>query len=251
MTLPKLVMFDLDGTLSESKQPLTGEMAMILARLMTATRVAIISGGALPQFLSQVVAQLPADAHLANLYLLPTSGGALYEYTNGDWQQVYENTIPTEDLATIKNAMRAGAEATRLIDFSRHEYGERIEFRGAQVTLSALGQQAPPDVKKLWDPTRAKRLALCEQIEKLLPSGYDIAIGGTTSVDVVMQGIDKAYGIRELAKHLALTEADITYVGDELGEHGNDHPAEMTEATCIPVKTLAQTRELIEDMLAS
>ena len=78
----KLIIFDLDGTLTESKQSLTSEMAALLAKLLAVTRVAIVSGGALPQFLTQVVAQLPSDANFANLYLLPTSGAALYEFSN-------------------------------------------------------------------------------------------------------------------------------------------------------------------------
>ena len=55
----KLILFDLDGTLAESKQPITTEMAALLAQILAATRVAIISGGALPQFLSQAIAELP------------------------------------------------------------------------------------------------------------------------------------------------------------------------------------------------
>ena len=43
----KLVIFDLDGTLAESKQALTSEMAALVGRLLAVTRVAVISGGAL------------------------------------------------------------------------------------------------------------------------------------------------------------------------------------------------------------
>ena len=63
--MTKLVIFDLDGTLAESKQPITSEMAHLLARLLEHKKVAVISGGALPQFLSQIVAQLPRDAQRA------------------------------------------------------------------------------------------------------------------------------------------------------------------------------------------
>ena len=69
MNIPKLVMFDLDGTLAESKQPITAPMAERLTELLAKTRVAVISGGALPQFLSQVVEQLPSEANRSNLYL--------------------------------------------------------------------------------------------------------------------------------------------------------------------------------------
>jgi len=82
----RLIIFDLDGTLAESKQAITSEMAEQVAKLLTETRVAIISGGAFSQFLKQVVALLPVDANLANLYLLPTSGAALYEFRNDNWK---------------------------------------------------------------------------------------------------------------------------------------------------------------------
>ena len=54
----KLLIFDLDGTLVESKQPLTDEMAELVAKLLAETKVAVVSGGALSQFLKQVVAHL-------------------------------------------------------------------------------------------------------------------------------------------------------------------------------------------------
>ena len=59
----KLIIFDLDGTLTESKQPLTGEMAALVAKLLAVKKVAVASGGALPQFLKQVFARLPTDAN--------------------------------------------------------------------------------------------------------------------------------------------------------------------------------------------
>jgi hypothetical protein len=51
----KLVVFDLDGTLAESKSAMDAEMAQLLSRLMSVAKVAIISGGDWPQFDKQVV----------------------------------------------------------------------------------------------------------------------------------------------------------------------------------------------------
>ena len=49
-----LIAFDLDGTLAESKRPLSEDMAAILARLLAITDVAVISGGDWPQFEKQI-----------------------------------------------------------------------------------------------------------------------------------------------------------------------------------------------------
>jgi len=64
--------YDLDGTLAKSKAPLDDEMAGLLRDLMAVAKVAIISGGDLPQFQSQVIEQrsiMDRDNHLAVLLL--------------------------------------------------------------------------------------------------------------------------------------------------------------------------------------
>jgi|TARA_R110000787_G_scaffold180076_1_gene292152 hypothetical protein len=73
-----LIAFDLDGTLAESKRPLSQEMAATLARLLAVTGVAVISGGDWPQFEKQVASCLPADAALDRLWLMPITGTKLY-----------------------------------------------------------------------------------------------------------------------------------------------------------------------------
>ncbi|WP_218014888.1 MULTISPECIES: hypothetical protein [Acetobacterales] len=45
-----LTVFDLDGTLGESEQPVSAEMAATLASLLAEIDVAVISGGNWPQF---------------------------------------------------------------------------------------------------------------------------------------------------------------------------------------------------------
>lgn len=248
MTLPKLIMFDLDDTLALSKQPLDEPTAKLLAELLERTRVAVISGGALPQFLSQVVAELPKGAHLTNLYLLPTSGGALYEYDSEQWNKVYEERLSDTEARTIDAAIRDAAAETGVFDFSAPSYGERVEFRGSQVTVSALGQKAPLDEKKTWDPDRCKRLALQEALIRRLPD-YTIRTGGLTSVDITKRGIDKAYGIRKICGRLGIKESDTLYVGDQLQSGGNDEAVYTTEAHTKEVTSIDETARVIEAFL--
>lgn len=248
MHMPKLLIFDLDGTLTESKQPLTGEMAAFLANLLTRTRVAVISGGALPQFLKQVVVRLPADTSLSNLYLLPTSGAALYVWENDVWKKIYEERLSEKEAQTIEAAIRAAAEETGIIHFSDKAWGERIEYRGGQVTLSALGQQAPLLQKKEWDPGHTKRTALQAAIAKRLPE-FSVGIGGATSIDVTRRGVDKAYGARKLCARLNISEFEALYIGDELEPGGNDEAIYKTEIPTKSVKNPVETARLIDELL--
>ncbi|MFA5942501.1 MAG: HAD-IIB family hydrolase [Candidatus Paceibacterota bacterium] len=244
----KLIIFDLDGTLTESKQPLTSEMAALVAKLLVATKIAVVSGGALPQLLKQLVAHLPSDTHFSNLYLLPTSGAALYEYQNSDWNKIYEERLSEKEAHAIEAAMRAAAEETGLINFAESAWGDRIEYRGGQVTLSALGQEAPIIEKKAWDPDHSKRHALQANIAAKLPE-YSVGMGGSTTIDVTKRDIDKAYGIRQLTKRLGIAEADAVYVGDELVGGGNDEAVFKTGATAQSVTSPTETAQLIESLL--
>ena len=252
--MTKLIIFDLDGTLAESKQALTSEMAALVGRLLAITRVAVISGGALSQFLKQVVSQLPIDANLANLYILPTSGAALYEYDpstslGASWKKIYEERLSEKEAHTIGEAMREAATETGLINFSDQSWGERIEYRGGDVTLSALGQQAPIVLKKAWDPDHTKRHALQKAIAERLPE-FSVGIGGITSIDVTKKGIDKAYGIRKLCERLSVSESDALYVGDELEKGGNDEAVYKTSVQTKSVKNPNETERLIKYFLA-
>lgn len=249
MHIPKLVMFDLDGTLATSKQPLTPEMAELLAQLMSKTQVAVISGGALPQFMSQVVEQLPREANLTNLYLLPTSGAALHEYRNGEWKKIYEERLSDKETEDITTVLREAGTETGYIDFSTPSYGERIEHRGAQVTLSALGQQAPVDEKEAWDPDRSKREAIHAFASKRLPE-YSVAFGGKTSIDVTKKNIDKAYGIHKLCERIGVPESDTLYVGDQLRPGGNDEAAYKTRAQTHQVENPEETAKLIREFVS-
>ena len=56
--MKKLIVFDLDGTLAESKASLDAEMATLLSTLLGIVKVAVISGGDWPQFEKQVLANL-------------------------------------------------------------------------------------------------------------------------------------------------------------------------------------------------
>ena len=78
--MKKLIVFDLDGTLAESKSSLDAEMAGLLNSLLGIVKVSVISGGNWSQFEKQVLAHLSHDGRLKNLSLLPTCGTKFYQY---------------------------------------------------------------------------------------------------------------------------------------------------------------------------
>ena len=241
-----LIVFDLDGTLAASKSAIDEEMGTLLDRLLGVVKVAIISGGALPQFQAQLIAHLPKHDHLGNLSLLPTCGTQFFTFDKS-WHKLY-----SEDLSVAQRQKIIGAlnEAVSASGFQATKtWGDVIEDRMSQITYSALGQAAPLDEKTKWDPDFSKRHKIKALLDKSLPN-FSVRLGGSTSIDITLPGIDKAYGIRKLRDILGIPIREMIYVGDALFPGGNDAPARETGAVCIQVRDPDETKRVIEAMIA-
>jgi len=244
--MKKLIVFDLDGTLAESKSPLDSEMAGLLRDLIRLVKVAVISGGNWPQFESQLLANLPLDERLRDLSLLPTCGTKFYQYDTC-WKLLYAEDFTAQEKEKIIRSLekavdQAGHKATQL-------WGEAIEDRGSQITYSALGQAAPYAAKKSWDPGFEKRKQIKAILDTFIPE-FSVRMGGATSVDITKPGIDKAYGIRKLRDTLGISVDEMLFVGDALFPGGNDYPAREAGVTCIQVRDHDETKRVIETIIA-
>jgi phosphomannomutase len=242
-----LLAFDLDDTLAPSKSSLDPRMAELLARLLAIIPVCVISGGQFGQFESQLIAGLPANATplFGRLHLLPTCGTQYYRYQDG-WKQQYAENLTDEQkkhgLAVLEES------AKRLGLWESHTWGPILEDRGSQLTFSALGQDAPVDAKKAWDPTGAKKESLRAAAAAQLPE-LEVRSGGSTSVDVTRKGIDKAYGMRKLAELTSIPLERMLFVGDRLDEGGNDYPVKAMGVRTVAVTGWQDTADFVADFI--
>jgi HAD superfamily hydrolase (TIGR01484 family) len=244
--LKKLIVFDLDGTLAESKSPVDAVMAARLHDLLGIVKVAVISGGGWPQFEKQLLSNLPQDQRLVNLSLLPTCGTKFFQYA-GEWEKIYSEDFTAEEKENIVSSLKkavgvAGFKVERV-------WGEVIEDRGSQITFSALGQRAPLGEKEKWDPDFAKRKRIKTILETFIPE-FSVRMGGTTSIDVTKHGIDKAYGIRKLRDLLGISLKEMVFIGDALFAGGNDYPAIEAGVVAIQVRGPNETKLVAETIIA-
>jgi phosphomannomutase len=244
--MKRLIVFDLDGTLAASKSALDGEMAALLGGLLGVVKVAIISGGDFPQFQKQVLDRLPAGSNFINLSILPTSGTKFFVYDAG-WRALYSEDLTVDQKKKIATALESAVERTGFQP--KETWGERIEDRGTQITYSALGQEAPLQAKEQWDPDFAKRKAIKVILDTTLPE-FSVRLGGTTSIDVTRQGVDKAYGIRKLRDELGVEIAEMLFIGDAIFPGGNDYPALEAGADTIEVRDPDETKRVIQAIIA-
>jgi hypothetical protein len=243
----RLIVFDLDGTLAESKSSIDPEMAALLHDLLDIIKVAIISGGDWPQFEKQVLSNLPHDDFLENLSLLPACGTKFYEYAAGNWEKIYSEDFTDDEKKKIIGSLTKAIEETGFKE--KKVWGEVIEDRGSQITFSALGQQAPLPEKEKWDPDFTKRKKIKALLDTFIPT-FSVRLGGATSIDVTKPGIDKAYGIGKLRDTLGIAIQEMIFIGDALFPGGNDYPAEEAGVVSIRVKNPTESKRVIETIIA-
>ncbi|MGL4257036.1 MAG: HAD-IIB family hydrolase [Microbacterium sp.] len=248
MTTPRLVAFDLDDTLAPSKSAIDPRIGHQLLALAERVEVAIISGGQLAQFTSQVVDRLPdaSSATLSHLHLLPTCGTQYYRLTADGVVTVYAHTLTDDQKSRALAAVEA--EARRLGLWESETWGDILEDRGSQITFSALGQRAPLEAKLAWDPSGEKKNTLRAAVAERIPD-LEVRSGGSTSVDITHQGIDKAYGMNRLSEQTGIALDDMLFVGDRLDPAGNDYPVLAMGVACHAVHGWEDTAEFLDGLL--
>lgn len=248
MTAPRLVAFDLDDTLAPSKSAIHPRIGALLIALAERVEVAIISGGQLAQFTAQVVDRLPdaSPGTLSRLHLLPTCGTQYYRITADGVSTVYAHSLTEDQKSRALAAVEA--EARRLGMWESETWGDILEDRGSQITFSALGQRAPLEAKLAWDPTGEKKNTLRAAVAERIPD-LEVRSGGSTSIDITHQGIDKAYGMHRLSEQTGIALDDMLFVGDRLDPDGNDYPVLAMGVACRAVDGWEDTAEFLEGLL--
>ena len=251
-----LIVFDLDGTLTPSKAPMDAEMASLVRQLLTIKKVAIIGGGKYRLFQTLFLEQLKAPKPLLkNLFLFPTTATSFYLYRSG-WKSIYALRLSKEEKQGIKQAFR---QALQKVGYQHPQkvYGEVIEDRGTQITFSALGQDVVAvlgkkrgvALKQRWlAEYRDTKMKIAKILSKTLPD-LEVRAAGFTSIDVTKKGIDKAYGLQQIKKHLRVEIKNMLFIGDAISPGGNDYAVVKTGVDYMPVVDPSQTKTIIRTLL--
>jgi len=246
----QVIAFDLDDTLAVTKSPISDRMGELLVKLLEKYDVCVISGGSFEQFKIQVVDRLElSDRAATRLHLMPTCGTKYYRYdeVTKNWVLRYNNALSAEQKKRVVKTLESCAKELDL--WEEKPYGNIIEDRDSQITFSALGQKAPAELKYEWDKDGKKKVALRDRIAPLLVD-LEVRAGGTTSIDVTMIGVDKAYGMKKLIEEMAISKDDILFLGDKLQEGGNDYPVKAMGIDSIEVDKWEDTAYVLEGILA-
>jgi HAD superfamily hydrolase (TIGR01484 family) len=183
------------------------------------------------------------------IYLFPANATAMYMMGNGMWEPVYEERLGDPVKRRIFAAFARALKETGY-EWPKDVYGEVIEDRGTQMTFSALGQLAPLEMKRRWDPDGRKRGEIMKRLARYLPDRVEARLGGTTSIDVTMRGIDKGYGIRKIMERLGYKKGEMLFIGNCLYKGGNDFPVIATGVRWMSVRGPQETKRILKRIIA-
>lgn len=197
--------FDMDQTIAPARQPMEDDMYELLSSLPH--DIIIVSG--------QEVSKIGWQSRELPSYTLGQNGNHATNVVNEElWNIPLDERHRKEILAHIEKMVA-------ILEHELHNEWSPIEDRGAQITFSPIGNMAPIEIKKMYDPDRKKREALLAQIpfesEELI-----VKIGGSTSLDYIHKDRHKGRNVQKLIDHMGWEKDDCVYFGDGLYPGGND-----------------------------
>lgn len=87
-------------------------------------------------------------------------------------------------------------------------------------------------------------------MQALLPD-LEVRSGGSTSVDITQEGVDKAYGMAELERATGYPKERVLFIGGRLDPDGNDYPVKAAGWPTLPVEDWVEAVGVVRGLAAS
>ena len=234
----KLIAFDLDGTLTQHKTPLSEQNREVLDRLGRKYRLLMVGAGQCIRIFRQM-GEYPID--IIGNYGMQLSQ---FDRESGKLVTVYDEHLPC-DRESVEKRITALREQFGYTDFA----GESVEYHvTGNVTFPLLGTAAKPEDKLAFDPDRAKRRIMYPEVKKAFPD-YMVFIGGSSSFDFAPVPYDKYYALDRYCKRFGLSHEEVVYVGDDYGTGGNDEAVYRSDFRFICVDDYTRLASCLKDYL--
>ncbi|CAE6421129.1 unnamed protein product [Rhizoctonia solani] len=232
----KLVLFDVDGTLSLARQSATQEMMDLLREVRKKVVIGFVGGSDFVKISEQLTV---GGVKAIDAFDYGFAENGLIAYRTG------------KQLASQSFIGWVGEEKyKKLVNFILHyvadidipiKRGTFVEFRNGMINVSPIGRNATAyrvhGIRKKFVDTLK---------EKFADYGLTFSIGGQISFDVFPTGWDKTYALRYVENE---GFEEIHFFGDKTYEGGNDYeiysdPRTVGHSVTSPEETMRILREL-------
>ena len=234
--MKRLICFDLDGTLSQHKTPISQEAKELLDKLGERYKIIMVGAGNAPRIWNQMN-KYPID-------IIGNYGMQEAVVKDGELCIVREDPV-TPDREMFLEKCQYLREKYGYAEY----YGESVEFHPAgMVTFCLLGTPAPIDEKLAFDPTREKRRVLYPEVLELFPD-HSVFIGGSSSFDFTPRQYNKYDAIMKYASEHGYAKEEILYVGDDFEDGGGDSHVRIYGLDYVFIEDYRTTPEKLQSLL--
>lgn len=207
----KIFMFDIDGTLTPHRLPMTSDMLAFFKDFCLENQVYLVTGSDW----EKVKEQVPESILSLTMGIYTCSGNAFY---GADGRPKHQKSFfPNPHLdAFLESMLEASPYPVKA--------GGHIESRPGMINFSIVGRDCTQEQREdyaNWDSIYQERKMMRDKIISNF-TGLDVAIGGQISLDIYPKGWDKSQAYYAIKGRNP--KASIVFFGDRLEEGGNDYP---------------------------
>tara|TARA_B100000524_G_scaffold188546_1_gene97697 strand:+ start:168 stop:875 length:708 start_codon:yes stop_codon:yes gene_type:complete len=203
----KKFIFDVDGTLTDSRQQMDFEFMCFMIKFCCTYDVYLVTGSDR----AKTVEQVGLDVYNRSIRVYNCSGADVYEKD----VNVYKSDWKISD--EVKKFLRDE------LDYSQFPIrcGNHIEERPGGINFSILGRGeginlADREEYVKWDRNTGERILIADRIKNQFPN-LNVQIGGQTGLDI--SDNDKSQILRDFN-----IDDDIHFFGDMMQKGQNDYP---------------------------
>jgi hydroxymethylpyrimidine pyrophosphatase-like HAD family hydrolase len=205
----KLIAFDLDGTLTQHKQPLSDANRAVLDTLAKRYEIIMAGAGNCKRIYNQM-GEYP-------ITIVGNYGMEESRIVDGQFKIVREEKSPVDREFFDKECMAL----RKKYGFTAFK-GDGNEYHDSgMVTFALLGTKADQADKLAFDPDKMKRRRMYPEVMEIFKD-YSVFIGGTTSFDITPKQYNKYDAVMRYAAERGYTEDQVLFVGDDFDDGGND-----------------------------
>tara|TARA_B100001057_G_scaffold479909_1_gene552127 strand:+ start:19 stop:798 length:780 start_codon:yes stop_codon:yes gene_type:complete len=220
--MKKVILLDMDGTITPPRKPIQDEMIVQLNSMINDKyELGIVSGSDIDYMDEQLGRWDKWAKDCKMLHKYPVNGtkdlDMKSQYTEADWQWLIDDI----EAADHRMRLSLGGQYIRIPN-------EIIEYRGSAINWCPIGRDASDKMRKRFvglDYAFDIRINFMNQLKSrpLFHSKTVIKLGGQTSFDIYPTGWDKSYVFKDFQGF-----ERIYFIGDKCESMGNDYEGYVT-----------------------
>ena len=235
----QVIAMDLDGTLTQHKQPLSPLTRATLEALGKRYKLLMVGAGQVQRIFGQME-RFPID--IIGNYGMQY---ATYNAQTGGLDMQRDETLPVGERESIEARVTALREKYGYTQFA----GDNVEYHPSGcLTFPILGTKAAQADKLAFDPNRAKRRRIYPEVCAAFPE-YCVFVGGSSSFDMAPRPFNKLYALDLYCREQGIAHDNVLFIGDDYGPGGNDESVYLSDIPFLCVDDYTTFPALVQPLL--